>query len=50
MASFGLDMHDIVDLDTVVATSGAMRGVLSADDVFEYIIAIAILIYEMFPG
>ena len=51
MGIFGMDINQIVDLGTQVATTGAIRTVeLFADDVFEYIIGVAIVIYEMDPA
>lgn len=51
MDIFGIDIGHIADLTTQVATSGAMRAVeLVADDVFDYIIGVAILVYELDPG
>lgn len=50
MNVFGIDINHIVDLGTQVATSGAIRMAEQvADDVFEYIIGVAILIYEVHP-
>jgi len=47
MQLLGLDIAQIVDLGTQVAQAGAIRTMeLVGDDVFEYAIAIAILIYE----
>lgn len=43
-----IDINHIVELGTQVATSGAIRAAeVIGDDVFEYIIGIAIVIYEM---
>lgn len=48
---FGLDTHEIIDLGTQVAATGAIRAVESdTDQIFEFVIAVAILIYEMYPG
>ena len=47
MEVFGLDIGQIVDLGTQVAQAGAIRAVeLASDEVFDYTIGIAILIYE----
>lgn len=47
----GLDISQIIDLGTQVATTGAIRTAeLIADDVFEYIIGMAIVVYEIDPG
>lgn len=44
-------MADIVELGTQVATTGAIRATeASGDQVFEYIIAVAMLVYEMYPN
>lgn len=51
MGVFGLDVSQIVDLGTQVATTGAIRAAeLIGDDIFEYIIGVAIVVYEMDPG
>ena len=51
MGVFGLDIDQIVDLGTQVAVSGAIRmGEIVGDDIFEYIVAIAAIVYEMEPG
>jgi hypothetical protein len=45
---FTIDISQIVDLGTRVATAGAIRfGEVSGDDVFERIVGIAVVIYEM---
>lgn len=50
MDIFGIDINHIVDLGTQVATSGAVRAAeVAGDDIFEYIIGVAILIYEQYP-
>lgn len=47
----GLDISQIVDLGTQVATSGAIRALEStADEIFEYIIGMSIVVYEIDPG
>lgn len=47
----GLDITHIVDLATQVATTGAIRAAdMTADEVFEYIIGMAIVVYEIDPG
>lgn len=47
----GLDIAHIVDLATQVATTGAIRAAeMTADEVFEYIIGMAIVVYEIDPG
>lgn len=51
MGIFGMDVGQIVDLTTQVATTGAIRAAeLFGDDIFEYIIGVAIVIYEIDPG
>ncbi len=51
MQLFGLDISQIVDLGTQVATKGAIGSVdIFTDDIFEYIIGVAIVVYEMNPG
>lgn len=47
----GLDIAQIVDLATQVATAGAIRAAeMTADEVFEYIIGMSIVVYEIDPG
>lgn len=47
----GLDISQIVDLGTQVATSGAIHALEStADEIFEYIIGMSIVVYEIDPG
>ena len=51
MGIFGFDIGEIVDLGTQVATAGAIRAAeIVGDDIFEYVIGIAIIIYELDPG
>ncbi len=46
-----IPLTDIVELGTQVATTGAIRvAEASGDQVFEYIIAVAMLVYEMYPN
>jgi hypothetical protein len=46
-----IDPGAIAELGTQVATHGAIGGAgLGGDDLFQMIIAIAILIYEMYPN
>ncbi len=48
---FSLDLSQIVELPTQIATSGALRVLeVASDDIFEYVIAIATIIYEMQPN
>lgn len=46
-----LPVAEIATLGTQIATHGAMRtSVLAADDIFEMLIGIAVLVYETYPG
>ncbi|MDV3458683.1 hypothetical protein RZN05_16920 [Sphingomonas sp. HF-S4] len=47
-----IDPSEIVELDTQVAMHGAVRAteVAAADDLFELLVGIAVLIYELAPG
>lgn len=46
-----IPLAEIVELGTQVATTGAIRAAeASGDQVFEYIIAVAMLVYEMYPN
>ena len=50
MEIFSIDINQIADLATQVGTSGAIRALeIVGDDVFDYIIGVAILIYEVHP-
>ena len=50
MDLFSIDIAQIVDLGTQVAQHGAIRATdFFADDMFEYIVGIAILIHELDP-
>lgn len=50
MELFKLDIGEIADLATEVAVNGAIRVSGGfGDEMFEYIVGIAVLIYEMFP-
>ncbi|WNO53909.1 hypothetical protein [Stakelama saccharophila] len=46
MASFGLDMDEIVDLGTEVATAGALQQMGDGDEVFEMIVGVAVVVYQ----
>lgn len=51
MDIFGIDIGHIVELGTQVATTSAIRATeMVADDVFDYIVSVAVLIYEMNPA
>lgn len=51
MQLLGLDIAHIAELGTQLAQSGAIRaGEVISDELFEYAIGIAILIYEEMPG
>lgn len=47
-----IDLGEIVELGTQVAVHGAVRAaeIASVDDLFELLVGIAVLIYEMAPG
>lgn len=47
-----IDLSEIVELGTQVAAHGAVRAadMASVDDLFELLVGIAVLIYEMAPG
>lgn len=50
MQVFGLDIGHIVELGTQLAQAGAIRAAeVAGDEVFEYTVGIAILIYEEVP-
>jgi len=51
MNVMGMDLNQIVDLTTQVATSGALRATeFVSDEIWGMIIGIAILVYETDPG
>ncbi len=51
MDAFGIDIGQIVELGTRVAMHDAIRAAeMVADDIFEYVIGVAILIYEIDPS
>lgn len=52
MAMVQIDLGEIVELGTQVAVHGAVRAadMASVDDLFELLVGIAVLIYEMAPG
>jgi hypothetical protein len=47
-----IDPAEIVELDTAVAIHGAARSMeeTSIDELFELLVGIAVLIYEIAPG
>ena len=50
MDIMGIDINHIADLGTQVGLSGAVRALeVAGDEIFEYLIAIAILIQEQGP-
>lgn len=50
MGIIGIDINQIVELGTHVATVGAIgAGEVARDKVFEYIISVAVVIYETHP-
>jgi hypothetical protein len=51
MITTGIEIDQIVQLVTHVATTGAVRGFeMITDDLWEFSIGVAILIYEQYPG
>ena len=51
MDIFKLDIGEIAEMASQVAITGAIRVMDGAgDDMFEYIVGIAVLIYEMYPN
>lgn len=51
MGLIGIDLGEIVELGTRVAMHGTLRmaGAVGDDDLFELVVGIAILIYEIAP-
>jgi hypothetical protein len=50
MGLIGIELSEIVELGTSVATHGALRvASVDIDDLFELVVGIAILIYEIAP-
>jgi len=51
MGLIAIDLGQVVELGTRVATHGTLRaaGVAGDDDLFELVVGIAILIYEIAP-
>lgn len=50
MGLIGIELSEIVELGTSVATHGALRAAsVDIDDLFELVVGIAILIYEIAP-
>lgn len=50
MDLIGIDLAKIVELGTQIAGTGALRaGEMIADDVFEMVVGIAMLVYELDP-
>lgn len=50
MDLFKLDIGEIVNLPTDIGINGAFTGAMAySDQLFEYIVGIAVLIYEMYP-
>lgn len=46
-----IDIGDIAELGTQVAMHGSMRaGEVMVDDVFELVVGIAVLIFELYPS
>jgi hypothetical protein len=50
MDRFTIDIGEIADMTTQVAITGAIVADTMGDDMFEYIVGIAVLIHEMYPG
>jgi hypothetical protein len=51
MNILGLDIDQIVQLGTQIATTGAVRAFeATGDDLFEMVIGVAFLIYEIDPS
>lgn len=51
MQMITLPITEIASLGTQIATHGAIRAAeMVADDIFELMIAIAIIVYETYPG
>lgn len=49
MRVFTIDIGEIAELTSRVAINGAIRVTDGGDEMFEYIVGIAVLIYELFP-
>lgn len=50
MDVLGIDISNIAELGTQVAMTGAIRmGEIVGDNIFEYIVGIAIIVYEQTP-
>jgi len=50
MNILGIDIDQIVQLGTQIATTGAVRAFeVAGDDLFEMVIGVAVLIYEVDP-
>jgi len=51
MALIQIDLSEIAELGTQVAINGALRAgeIQGVDDLFEFLVGIAILIYEIAP-
>ena len=46
-----IDIGDIAELGTQVALHGSLRaGEVMVDDVFELVVGIAVLIFELYPS
>lgn len=50
MTPFTIPIADVGELATKVAVAGAIGASGGGDDMFEYIIGIVVLVYEMSPG
>ena len=50
MNLFSIDIGEIGEMASQVGITGAIQVSGAGDDVFEFIVAVAILIYELSPG
>jgi len=50
MSAFTIDIGEIAELTTMVAVNGAIRAMDGVgDEMFEYIVGVIVLVYEMYP-
>lgn len=50
MARFTIPLADIGELANPVAITGAIAAASGGDDMFEYVIGVVVILYEMYPG
>lgn len=50
MAPFTIPLADIGILATKVAITGAIGASSGGDDLFEYVVGLVVLVYEVSPG